>query len=58
MFVVGIANRLRISEKRPIIFWYNTLDALEKNKNKEYNFKKIIVGSLIYIMMKNFYNKK
>jgi len=47
LFVVGVANKLGIKEKRPIIFWHRTL---EKNKNREYNLKKVILGSIIFLI--------
>jgi len=47
LFVVGVANKLGIKEKRPIIFWHKTL---EKNKNREYNLKKVILGSIIFLI--------
>lgn len=47
LFVVGVAKKFGIEEKRPIVFWYKTL---EKNKNKEYNLKKVVLGSIIFLI--------
>jgi len=47
LFIVGVAHKLGIKEKRPIIFWHRTL---EKNKNREYNLKKVILGSIIFLI--------
>ena len=47
LFVIGVANKLGIKEKRPIVFWHRTL---EKNKNREYNLKKVILGGIIFLI--------
>lgn len=47
LFVIGVASKLGIKEKRPIVFWHRTL---EKNKNREYNLKKVILGGIIFLI--------
>ena len=55
IYIIGIGKKFGIEERRPISFWHNIL---EKNEKIKYNYRKILLGCIVFLLGNYFFKIK